>query len=56
MLLILIATLVLGSLILRNRTLPQGTTEVIEPSVKTVRASVDGKPVYSYVKVDADKR
>ena len=50
MLLIVIAALVLGSLIFRNRTVLEGTTtEVIEPSVKAVRASVDGKPVHSYV-------
>ena len=50
MLLIVIAALVLGSLIFRNRTVLEGTTtELIEPSVKTVRASVDGKPVHSYV-------
>ena len=52
MLLILLAALVFGSLILRNRTLPQGTAEMIEPSVKTVRASVDGKPVNSYIADD----
>jgi len=39
----------LGSLLLRRKTLLEGTTEVIEPAVKTVRASVDGKPVHSYV-------
>ena len=50
MLLIVIVALVFGSLIFRNRTVLEGTTtEVIEPSVKTVRASVDGKPVHSYV-------
>ena len=41
--------LVIGSLVLRGRTLPAAATEGIEPSVKKVRASVDGKPVYSYV-------
>ena len=41
--------LVIGSLVLRGRTLRAAATEVIEPSVKKVRASVDGKPVYSYI-------
>ena len=41
--------LVIGSLVLRGKSLPTAATEVIEPSVKKVRASVDGKPVYSYV-------
>ena len=39
----------LGSLLLRRKPLPEGTTGNIAPSVKKVRASVDGKPVYSYV-------
>ena len=43
--------LVIGSLVLRGRPLPAAAaTEGIEPTVKKVRASVDGKPVYSYVK------
>ena len=41
--------LVIGSLVLRGKPLPATATEVIEPQVKKVRASVDGKPVYSYV-------
>ena len=42
--------LVIGSLVLRGRPLPAAAaTEGIEPTVKKVRASVDGKPVYSYV-------
>lgn len=41
--------LVISSLVLRGKSLPAAATEVIEPSVKKVRASVDGKPVYSYV-------
>ena len=50
MLLIVIVALVFGSLIFRNRAVLEGTTaEAIESSVKTVRASVDGKPVHSYV-------
>ena len=39
----------IGSLLLRRKPLPEGTTGNIAPSVKTVRASVDGKPVYSSV-------
>ena len=43
--------LVIGSLVLRGRPLPAAAaTERIEPTVKKVRASVDGKPVYSYVR------
>ena len=41
--------LVIGSLILRGKRLPAAATEGINPSVKEVRAFVDGKPVYSYV-------
>ena len=42
--------LVIGSLMLRGRSLPAAAaTEWVESSVKKVRASVDGKPVYSYV-------
>ena len=41
--------IVLGSLLFRRKALVEGTTEMIEPTVKTVCASVDGKPVHSYV-------
>ena len=41
---------VIGSLVLRGKPLPAAAaTEGIEPRVKKVHASVDGKPVYSYV-------
>lgn len=39
----------LGSLLLRRRTLLEGNTAVIEPTNKTVKATVDGKPVHSYI-------
>jgi len=41
--------LAFGSLLLRRKTLATASAERIEPSVRTVRASVDGKPVHSYV-------
>ena len=56
MLLILIAALVLGSMLFRRRTLLEGTTDVIEPANKVVKATVDGKPVYSYVMAHKDKK
>ena len=56
MLLILIAALVLGSMLFRRKTLLEGTTDVIEPANKVVKATVDGKPVYSYVMADKDKK
>jgi hypothetical protein len=47
---IMMIGLVIGSLVLRGKSrLAAAGTEVIEPSVKKVRASIDGKPVYSYV-------
>jgi len=42
----------IGMLLLRRNALPEGNTQVIEPSVKKVRATVDGKPVRSYVAED----
>lgn len=52
MLLIVIAALVLGSLLFRSNVLPEGTAKVTEPAKKAVKATVDGKPVHSYI---ADK-
>lgn len=49
LLIAIMSVLVIGALVLRGRALPAATEAVIEPSVKKVRASVDGKPVYSYV-------
>ena len=43
----------IGALLLRRKPLLEGAAGNIAPSVKKVRASVDGKPVYSYV---MDKR
>lgn len=56
MLWIVIAALVLGSMLFRKGTLLEGSTEVIEPGTKTVKATVDGKPVHSYVMPDKGKR
>jgi len=56
MLWIVIAALVLGSMLFRRGTLLEGSTEVIEPGTKTVKATVDGKPVHSYVMPDKEKR
>ena len=53
MLLIVIAALVLGSMLLRRKTLPEGVTG---PENKIVKATVDGKPVYSYVEAEPDER
>lgn len=39
----------LGSLLFRKRALLEGNTVTIEPANKTVKATVDGKPVHSYV-------
>ena len=56
MLLIVIAALLLYTLVSRRRTvLEEGTAGVIGPAYKTVKATVDGKPVHSYVKMDADE-
>jgi len=54
--LLLIVILVLGAVMLRRTALPEGTAEAAEPSVRTVRASVDGKPVHSYVMADRDEK
>ena len=56
MLLMICAALVLASLLLRRRALLEGTTEMIEPAGKTVKATVDGKPVHSYVMMDSHER
>ena len=39
----------LGSLLFRRRALLEGNTAVIEPANKAVKATVDGKPVHSYI-------
>lgn len=44
--------LVLGFLFLRKTALPEGNTGRNEPAVRTVKASVDGKPVHSYISND----
>ena len=51
-LIMLLIGVAFGALLLRRNALPEGNTQVIEPSVKTVRATVDGKPVRSYVAED----
>ena len=39
----------IGSLLLRRKAMPEGNTAVIEPAARTVKATVDGKPVHSYI-------
>ena len=56
MLLVVIAALVLGSILFRRGTLLEGSTEMIEPGTKTIKATVDGKPVHSYILADKEKR
>lgn len=56
MLLMIVAALVLGSLLFGRKPLPEGVTEAIEPASKAVKATVDGKPVHSYVMMDTDER
>lgn len=55
MLMIVIAALVLGTLWFRRNALPEGTDEMIGQGHKSVKASVDGKPVHSYVLEDRNK-
>jgi len=42
----------LGYLLLRKRTMPEGNAALIEPAARTVKATVDGKPVHSYITDD----
>ena len=44
--------LVLGTLFFRKTALPEGSTGRNEPAVRTVKATVDGKPVHSYISND----
>ena len=46
---ILLAGLVFGALLLRRNSLTEETAEQIGTSTKTVSATVDGKPVRSYI-------
>ena len=39
----------LGSLLFRRKAVLEGNTAVIEPAIKAVKATVDGKPVHSYI-------
>ena len=39
----------LGSLLFRRKAILAGNTAVTEPANKAVKATVDGKPVYSYI-------
>jgi len=48
MMLFALAALVHGSMLF-GRALLEHTIEMTEPTDKTVKATVDGKPVYSYV-------
>ena len=56
MLLIVIVALVFGTMLFRRNTLLAGTTKAIEPANKIVKATVDGKPVHSYVMVENNER
>ena len=49
LLIAIIIGLCLGSLLFRKRVLLEGNTMTIEPTNKTVKATVDGKPVHSYI-------
>ena len=49
LLIAIIIGLGLGSLLFRRRTFLEGNTVCIEPVNKTVKATVDGKPVHSYI-------
>ena len=48
MMLFAVAALIHGSMLF-GRALLEHTIEMTEPTDKTVKATVDGKPVYSYV-------
>ena len=42
----------LASLVFRKKVLPEGNTENAEASRRTVKVTVDGKPVHSYIADD----
>ena len=42
----------LGSLLLRREALVEGKTAAIEPADRAVKATVDGKPVHTYIMID----
>ncbi len=42
----------LGSLLLRGKALPEGSASALEATDRTVKATVDGKPVHSYIADD----
>lgn len=56
MLLIVIAALVFGTMLFRGKTLLEGTNEMTGQGNKIVQATVDGKPVHSYVAEDRFER
>lgn len=56
MLMMIATALVLGPLLFWSRTLPEGTEESDGPEKITVKATVDGKPVHSYIMMDTGKR
>ena len=39
----------LGSLLYRRKAMLEGNAAAIEPAARTVKATVDGKPVQSYI-------
>lgn len=49
LLIAIIIGLGLGFLLFSKRALLEGNTMAIEPANKTVKATVDGKPVHSYI-------
>ena len=52
----LLIVIAIGMLMNRRGTLTGAARKSIGPSVQAVTASVDGRPVHSYVKTDIDIR
>ena len=52
----LLIVIAIGMLMNRRDTLTGAARKSIGPSVQAVTASVDGRPVHSYVKTDIDIR
>ena len=44
--------MLLSAIMIRKTALPEGNTGRNEPAVRTVKATVDGKPVHSYISND----
>ena len=56
MLLFAIAAMIHGTMLFCGKALLECANEMIEPGNKTVQATVDGKPVHSYVAEDRFER